>query len=340
MRVTWNVKRVSLWAALGAACGTLGCTQKGAQRNSQVDAGAPQVASRRVPEASPVATQKVPPQDEAPAPAPVPEPAPEAPAPPPVLGRYSWAHSVNAEQTLATRVPVPQGYARVPVAVGSFAEWLRTLPVKPGKPPVYLYNGSLKGNQEAQALVLDIDTGSKDLQQCADAVMRLRAEYLYAREHFEAIHFNFTTGDRASYSQWRQGFRPRIQGSQVSWLQTGVATASYQGFRDYLESVFTYAGSASLSREMVAKDVLNLAPGDVFIRGGFPGHAVIVLDVAKRGEGEAVFLLAQSYMPAQDMHVLRNPSSDALSPWYSTEFGEELVTPEWTFTRAQLKQFR
>jgi hypothetical protein len=233
------------------------------------------------------------------------------------------------------------GFERVFAPPGTFAHWLRTLPVKPGKPPVHLYNGELKRNQNAQELVIDIDTGQRDLQQCADAVMRLRAEYLYSQRQFEAIHFNFTTGDRASYSKWRKGFRPKIDKSRVSWHQTGPVTEGYDGFRAYLDSVFTYAGTASLTRELASKDVSEIAPGDVFIRGGFPGHAVIVVDVAKKIGGEAiVFLLAQSYMPAQEMHVLRNPKDASRTPWYSTEFGAELVTPEWTFEKEQLKQFR
>ena len=110
---------------------------------------------------------------------------------------------------------------------------------------------------------------------------------------------------------------------------------------NYLDSVFTYAGTASLSLEMEEKEVSDIASGDVFIQGGYPGHAVIVVEKAKMsGSNATVFLLAQSYMPAQEMHILRNPSDAALSPWYSTEFGEKLVTPEWTFSREQLKQFR
>jgi hypothetical protein len=78
--------------------------------------------------------------------------------------------------------------------------------------------------------------------------------------------------------------------------------------------------------------------GDVFIQAGHPGHTVLVVDLAEC-EGDKVFLLAQSYMPAQEVHVLRNPQDPELSPWYDLDFEDELQTPEWTFPPGALKRF-
>lgn len=103
--------------------------------------------------------------------------------------------------------------------------------------------------------------------------------------------------------------------------------------------VFSYAGSLSLSKEMKPITVPELMAGDVFILGGSPGHAVIVLDVATNNEGRKIFMLAQSYMPAQETQVLINPNDEKLSPWYSVDFGETLITPEWEFSRGQLMRF-
>jgi hypothetical protein len=65
-----------------------------------------------------------------------------------------------------------------------------------------------------------------------------------------------------------------------------------------------------------------------------------VLDTAVHpGTGRKVFLLAQSYMPAQEMHVLRSPVDAALDPWYPLDFGSTLQTPEWTFAATQLMRF-
>ena len=255
--------------------------------------------------------------------------------------RYPWLSRCDPSQALAVRIAPPNGCQRVAVQAGSFGHWLRDLPLKPGRPPVRLHDGALKANQSAHVAVVDIDTGRRNLQQCADAVMRLRAEYLHSAGQHGAIHFNFTSSHRADYTRWAAGYRPVIRGSSVRWARSSRADASRAGFRRYLDCVFTYAGTASLSWELRAVPrAADVQPGDVFIKGGFPGHAVLVVDVAVRsGTGESVFLLAQSYMPAQDIHMLRNPCDGALSPWYAVPSDGTLRTPEWTFTCDQLKRF-
>ncbi|MFM7767840.1 MAG: DUF4846 domain-containing protein, partial [Bacteroidota bacterium] len=108
----------------------------------------------------------------------------------------------------------------------------------------------------------------------------------------------------------------------------------------YMEMVFSYAGTASLEKELKPVDLADMQIGDLFIKGGFPGHAVVVVDMAvHESTGEKLFLLAQSYMPAQETHVLKNPNDAGLSPWYALDFDGELTTPEWTFGRQQLKRF-
>lgn len=258
---------------------------------------------------------------------------------------YTWlsAQSYTAQNNLQNRIPPPKGYARAAVSKGSFAEWLRNFPLKEGKPLVKLYDGRLKGNQNAHYAVLDIDVGNADLQQCADAVMRLRAEYLYAAQRYEAIHFNYTNGFKAAYSQWRQGKRPQIKGNNTTWVAKAQASNSYASFKQYLTNVFNYAGTYSLSKELHSVGSVDaIKAGDVFIKGGFPGHAVIVMDVAVNAQtGKKAFLLAQSYMPAQEIHLLINPKQQETgeSPWYYSDFGAILQTPEWSFEQGSLARF-
>lgn len=121
-------------------------------------------------------------------------------------------------------------------------------------------------------------------------------------------------------------------------MQTASYDNGYTNFRDYLETVFTYAGSLSLERELaLVADPSQLEIGDVFIEGGSPGHAVLVVDVAENAAGERVFLLAQSYMPAQDIHILK--SYDRFTPWYTARSDGVLETPQWSLNHQQLKRF-
>jgi len=254
---------------------------------------------------------------------------------------YPWLGQRDENETIAVRIETPSGFERDSLPSGCFGYWLRHLPLKRGKPPVMLFDGRRKGNQDAHAAVVDIDVGTSDLQQCADAVIRLRAEYLYSQARYEDIRFNYTSGDEASFSRWIEGYRPVVHGNDVSWTRSADRDSSHSALRKYLSSVFTYAGSYSLSLELIpVKDVDGISAGDVFILGGFPGHAVMVVDIAVNPtSGDKVFLLVQSYMPAQEIHLLKNPMDEDLSPWYDTDFNSVLRTPEWVFQPSHLKRW-
>ncbi len=251
---------------------------------------------------------------------------------------YPWQADVGPGGTIRERIAPPRGFQRIPAAAGSFADWLRGLPLKPGRPHVLLHDGRPKKNQEAHFAVIDMDVSRADLQQCADAVIRLRSEYLRSRGLSGSIRWSYTSGDMISFSTWASGRRPVVNGQRVSWIPEKKNDASYESFRRYLENIYTYAGSRSLARDLVRIPFAKAAIGDVFLQAGSPGHAVIVVDGAERGK-EKAFLLAQSYMPAQEMHVLRNPGSSD-NPWYFADsIGPELGTPEWTFPRESLRRF-
>lgn len=243
---------------------------------------------------------------------------------------------------LDRRFMPPDGFVRVPAPDGSFADWLRGLPLKPEGSQVFLHSRVPKWRQDVHAAVIDIDTGTRDLQQCADAVMRLRAEWQFGRGAFRRITFNDTGGAKPmSFSRWAAGERPRAEGRMLVWSKRAPADASYASFRRYMDTVFTWAGTHSLERELIPVRDGRVEIGDVIIKGGFPGHAVLVADVVEHPRaGERRFLLIQSFMPAQDMHVLKGRDTPDGTPWYRLEPGQPFVTPEWTFPPGSLKRWR
>ncbi len=244
--------------------------------------------------------------------------------------------------TIQTRFSVPLGYIRTNETEDSFGNFLRNLPLKPSGSLVKYYNGTSKANNNVYDAVVDLPIGNKDLHQCADAVMRLRADYLFKQKQYDLIHFNFTNGFRVDYSKWRDGYRIVVKGNKTSWVKSAKPSDSYETYWSYMEMIFNYAGTASLSKEMKSIPVSDLQIGDVFIKGGFPGHAVIVVDVAVNPKNNLkIFMIAQSYMPAQELQILLNPSISSNNKvcWYSAQIPSTLQTPEWTFDANQLKRF-
>jgi hypothetical protein len=213
-------------------------------------------------------------------------------------------------------IPLPAGHVRKIIIPNTFTDFLKKIKLKKNK-TVFLFNRELKKNQTAQFAVLDIPIGDKDLQQCADAVIRLRASFLFNQKRYNEILFIDNNGKSFP-------FRPPY---------------TIGNFDKYLFQVFGNCGSASLAKQLQSKKLNDIKPGDVFIRGGFPGHAVIVMDVASNKNGETIFLLAQSYMPAQDIHFLKNPINQNLSPWYSISSSDKIITPEYIFYQNELKKW-
>ena len=244
---------------------------------------------------------------------------------------------LNAEgMTLETRVRTPEGYTRISAEEGSFAAFLRSYPLKEAESPVLLYNGREKGNQGAHAAVFKLPIENEDLQQCADSVMRIYAEYFYQTGQYERISFHFVNGFQADYSKWREGYRIAVNGNEVSWSNSAAVDESYENFQEYMRMVFAYAGTLSMEAEAQEITLEEIQVGDVFLKGGSPGHVVLIVDVCEKEDGSKAFLLGQGYMPAQEFHLLKNPQHGE-DPWYyEEEVTYPFSTPEYTFPEGSL----
>jgi len=240
--------------------------------------------------------------------------------------------------TIMERFLPPEGSARTAVAPGSFAEYLRNLELKPYGEKVLYYDGREKSDF-AYISVIDQDITERDLQQCADAIMRLKGEYHYAKGEYDQISFNFVSGFKCDFKTWSSGRKVVLNGNNAAWAANPNNDTSYASFRRYMDVVHSYASTISLKKQLEEVDIIEMEIGDVFIVAGSPGHAVIVVDMAEdKMTGARYFMIAQSYMPAQETQVLRNLSNPEVSPWYILEKGE-LITPQWTFPEGSLRRF-
>ncbi|MEO8086627.1 MAG: DUF4846 domain-containing protein [Bacteroidota bacterium] len=240
--------------------------------------------------------------------------------------------------TIVSRFNVPDGYERKSFDVNSFGYYLRNLPLKPAGSIALYYDGNTKNDLVYDAVV-DMDIGTKDLQQCADAVMRLRGEYFFSIKQYDSISFVLTNGFRMDYSEWMKGNRLVVSGNKTHWSKSAESSNTYKDFRKYMDVVFNYAGSLSLSKSMKPKIIRDIAIGDVFVHGGLPGHAVIVVDVAESKSRGKIFMIAQSFMPAQEIHILKNFSDESNNPWYKNSIAGQLNSPQWSFPINELKSF-
>ena len=260
---------------------------------------------------------------------------------PPAGPNYPWLpQPANQLASVAVRFPAPAGCRRVAVAPGSWGEWLRYLPLRPAGTKARLYNGALKTPQEVVAAVVNIGVGTQDLQQCADAVIRLRAEYGFSRNPNQ-VHFHLTTGYDFWFSDFVAGRTFRVVREEVLPATRPAEAPTHAALARYLLPTFGYVGTLSLSRELRAVPWAAVQPGDVLIHRGAPGHAVLVVDVAENPtKGQQYVLLAQSYMPAQSIHVLRSAADKQLRVWFAVDPNATTVeTPEWEFGRAELGRF-
>lgn len=275
-------------------------------------------------------------------------PEPPEPSEPPgakptvAVDDYPWLPSMGSLPPLvplAARFPAPAGFTRVEVAPQSFAAWLRGLPVRTDRTHVLAYDGRRLLRPSAAVVALDVE--DRDVQQCADTVIRLHAEWLWHRGRADEAAYHFTSGDRSAWRDWRRGERFRVAGSKVERVRGAARPNTWAAWRGWLTHLFRYAGTRSLRFDSKPVGEAPYEAGDFFVHPGGPGHAVILLDVATHPDGRRVALIGQGFMPAEDLHVLQMPGAlDGV--WFPLPAGEGVVqTPSWPqpFGRAQARRF-
>lgn len=246
----------------------------------------------------------------------------------------AWAPYAQGS-TVETRIPTPKGYTRI--ETDGYGEFLRSQKLEPDGSPVLLYDGT-ESPDDVHVAVFSMTVPERDLQQCADAVIRLRAEYLYFNDQQDEIAFHLTNGFLMEWSKWKEGNRLQVDGNETWWELKADPDDSYESLLSYLYKVFTYAGTLSMSNECIKVEDSDMKIGDMFLYGGSPGHVIIIVDMAKNEAGDTVFLLAQSNTPAQQVHILKNPLHD--DPWYYTsELIYPLRTLKYEFEEGSLVRF-
>lgn len=194
--------------------------------------------------------------------------------------------------------------------------------------------------QQGHIGILEIPVPENGLQQCADALIRVRSEYLWEHDRKNEIVFNFTSGHYCSWKKYAEGFRPKVNGNKVTFHKIAKANYSKKNFYNYLNLIYTYSGTLSLFSELKSIDDSNLKLGDMLIKGGSPGHIAMICDEVINDKGEKLFLLFQGNTPAQSVHLVKNLENSGLSPWYQLKNDEVISVSLYTFGSSKFVRFK
>lgn len=202
--------------------------------------------------------------------------------------------------------------------------------------PIVDYTGKPVAWQQKHVGIIPYDVGKSDLQQCADALMRLRAEYLFNQKRYTEIGFHFVSGNYYSWEDYCKGLRPVAKANSIRFIKSAASEKTHESLRRYLDIVYAYASTISLAKEL--KPAIGFEIGTIVIHPGNPGHCFIIIDEKTNGNGEKLYKLAEGYTPAQSIYVLRNLHGDGMSPWYPLKKGV-IETASYRFDEYSLGSF-
>ncbi len=213
---------------------------------------------------------------------------------------YSFTSNPWNSRTVG-EISAPIGYTRVE---GSYARFMRSLPLKEKGNKVKLFTGGTARLQILSAAVIDIPVLS-NAEQCADMTMRLRAEYLFSQGRYSEIRFRDVNGNILRY---RGG-------------------NSRKALEKFLRKAYGVCSTFSVSRETEPRKISEVQPGDVLVyparKGKRMGHALIVIDVARKGKKVAI-MCAEGNTPAREAHVVRN-INPLNNPWFFFDGDEDVL---------------
>ncbi len=224
----------------------------------------------------------------------------------------------SQESTISNSIPAPPGYIRQTYPPGSYSNWIQNLPLK-ARPVILDYRGQVveSGRYNVWGVVQMPLLFRSNLEQCADFAMRFWAEYHKATGKLDQLYLFDYSGRRTTF------------------------TRSGKSFMQFLKWAFANTNSHSLKYgcRTVASD--QIVPGDMFIqneRGGV-GHVSVVLDVCRSRQGDALYLVGYSFMPAQEFHIEKARAKYGTEGWFTSEGYKQYLMDYLNFGKPVLRRF-
>jgi hypothetical protein len=226
-------------------------------------------------------------------------------------------------QSQIGNMPLPSAaYHRLPVESGSFASWLRHLPLKDQGVPVLDYRGRVfkTAGDSVVARVVDIDITGSRLEQCMDIIVRFYADYLWENNKTNGLSLPLPGGYRLDWDDWKQGLRPFFKGLDMSLKNNSTPDSSEKSYRNYLNIVYAESHTQQFYHAYEQRNKMDVEIGDFIVKKGTKGHAILIVDMAEDERGERIVLIGNGDTPACQFFLLNFKNHQ---PWVPLSFDKE-----------------
>lgn len=226
--------------------------------------------------------------------------------------------STSSQKKNISNIPTPEGYIRKEYAEGTFSKWVQSLPFKEDNQVLSFDSSIIQYAYYHMYGVIDMPLLFKaDLEQCADYCMRFWAEYHKSRNKLDKLYLFDYSGNKKKFKD------------------------SKKSFKSFLKWAFAYSNSFSLKKGCMKITVDKLKPGDMIVqnRTGGIGHVSMIMDMCESGEGERLYLIGYSFMPAQEFHVEKADEKYGKGGWFSVDGYFRYLSEFLDFGKPVLRRF-
>jgi len=235
----------------------------------------------------------------------------------PTIFDFTYSQSTIEEISLPSK-----DFYRVDIIKNSFADFLRKRPLKKPGSDVINYRGGVfkSGADTSVAFVVDMDVAGRRLEQCMDILVRLYAEHLWGKEQIRNFNLPLPGGHRLEWKKWKMGFRPVFKGINVSWIRLSQPDSSHQSYRAFLNTVYGESHTQQFYHAYHAIERREVQIGDIIIKKGTKGHAIMIVDLVKNKRGQMMALIGNGDTPACQFFLLNYKTG---IPWIPLNFYQE-----------------
>jgi hypothetical protein len=214
-------------------------------------------------------------------------------------------------------LPVPEGFMRIRYPEGSFSRFLQRLPLKSGS-SIYRFDGRVvNSGYDVMAVVALPLLFQEDLEQCADYAMRFWAEYHKASNILNQLYLFDYSGNKIFFRKQNKSFS------------------------EFLRLSMAYSNSYSIKAGANAALEADLRPGDMFVQNetGSIGHVSMIVDACGNTQGENLFLIGFSFMPAQEFHIEKAPPGFGTGEWFTYQGYCRFLETRYPYGVPRLRRF-